>query len=344
MIPYIVFALLLLFFSNNNKYLHMMFVIFVFSVIRYDVGWDYMNYYDIAKDPESDLDFQRFSFFWKEIILFANYCKYPELSIIIPSILIYLFSFAGIFLIHEGDEEKITYSLLVYSLWPYFYLSTFSTIRQGLAIAICLLIYSLLKRKKIVWSSLLFVFNIFVHPSSVVSIIMFPFLLRNYRIGFKGVLISIGVGVFVLSIASVVLSYVGMYMNYLTGGADFGKGLAVLLIMIGTSLLWCMYVAQKREVEIEFIGIVIISFFIEAAIYLLGLPSVMARVLSYYSILLIFVLFDAVCLINYRFSRLVVIAMSLLFFWYLNHTKLADEGSSGYVPYKTIFYNDGNKL
>lgn len=344
MIPYFVFALLLLLFSNNNKFWHMMLVIFVFSVIRYDVGWDYMNYYDIAKNPESDMDFMRFSFFWKGIILFANSCKYPELAIIIPSILIYLFTFAGIYLSRKGDEEKITYSLLVYALWPYFYLSTFSTIRQGLAIAICLLIYPLLKRRKILWAILLFVFNIAVHPSSVVSLIMFPLILRNYHISMKGVFISIGVGVFVLTIASVLLSFVGMYMNYLQGGADFGKGLAVLLIMIGIALLWCMYIAQKQNVDIEYIGIVIISLFIEAAIYLLGLPSVMARVLSYFSILMIFVLFDAVCLIDYRLSRLVVIAMSLLFFWYLNHTTLADEGSSGYVPYKTIFVNDESKL
>lgn len=316
----------------------MMFIIIVFSLIRYDVGWDYMNYYDIARDPESDLDFQRFSFFWKQIILFANFCKLPELSIIIPSIFIYVFSFAGIYLFHGGDKVKICYSLLVYSLWPYFYLSTFSTIRQGLAIAICLLIYSLLKKKKLFWPFLLFLFNIFVHPSSVVSIIMFPLIILNYRIGFKGVLICISVGVFILSIVSDVLSYVGLYMNYLMGGADFGKGLSVLLIMIGLALLWCMYVAQKRKVDVEFIGVVVVSFFIEATIYLLGLPSVIARVLSYFSILLIFVLIDAVCLINIRLPRLVVIAMSLLFFWYLNHTTLAEEGSSGYVPYKTILF------
>ena len=319
-------------------------IILLFSVIRYDVGWDYMTYYDIAKDPESDHDFHRFSFFWQQIMLFANYCKYPELAIIIPSVLIYLFTFGGVYLLNDGDGDKISDSLIVYSFWPYFYLSTFSTIRQGLAIAICLLIYALLKRKMLLWASLLFTFNIFVHPSSVVSILMFPLILRNFHIGIKTVLISVGVGVFVLTIASVVLSYVGLYMNYLAGGADFGKGLAVLLIMIGSALLWCMYVAWKRGVEIEFIGIVIISLFVEAAIYLLGLPSVMARVLSYFSILLIFVLFDAVFLVDYRLSRLVVIAMALLFFWYLNHTKLADEGSSGYVPYKTIILNDESKL
>ena len=206
------------------------------------------------------------------------------------------------------------------------------------------MIYAFLKRERLVFASLLFVFNLFIHPSSIISIVMFPLLLKKTRVGLRMVLICIGVGLFVLSVASVVLSYVGMYMNYLQGDADFGKGLAVLLLMIGSVLLLCMYVAQKQNVDIEYIGIVVISLFIEAAIYLLGLPSVMARVLSYFSILMIFVLFDAVCLIDYRLSRLVVIAMLLLFFWYLNHTTLADEGSSGYVPYKTIFVNDESKL
>lgn len=340
MIPYIIFALLLLYFSNRSLYVHMLLITLVFATVRYDVGWDYMTYYDIAKAPEDDLDFQRFSFFWQQIIMFANRIQYPELALIIPSILIYSVGFCGIYIMNDGDEEKICNSLLVYVFWPYFYLSTFSTIRQGLAISLCLLIYALVKRKQIIWASLLFLFNLFIHPSSVVSIIMFPLLWRDYRIGFKFVVISIGVGVFVLTITSVLLSYVGMYMNYLTGGADFGKGLAVLLLGIGTLLLLCMYVAKTRGIDIEFLGIVIIAFFIEAAIYLLGLPSVIARVLSYFSILFIFVLFETVNLIDYRLSRSVVIAMVMLFFWYLNHTTLADSNSSGYVPYKTIFYHD----
>lgn len=342
MIPYIIFALLLLFFSNRNMYVHMLLIILLFATFRYDVGWDYMTYYDIAKAPESDLDFERFSFFWKAIILFANWMEYPELALIIPSILIYIIGFGGIFLLNKGDEEKITCSLLVYTFWPYFYLSTFSTIRQALAISICLLVYALIKRKQMVWGCLLFVFNLFIHPSAIVSIFMFPLLLRNYRIGFKIVIVSVCAGVFLLTIVSVVLSYVGMYMNYLTGEADFGKGLAILLIGIGSLLLLCMYVAQTREIEIEFLGIVIITFFIEAAIYLLGLPSVISRVLSYFSILFIFVLFESVKLIDYRLSRIVIIAMVMLFFWYLNHTTLADSCSSGYVPYKTIFFTDGN--
>lgn len=67
MIPYIIFALLLLFFSNRNMYVHMLLIILLFATFRYDVGWDYMTYYDIAKAPESDLDFERFSFSGRQL-------------------------------------------------------------------------------------------------------------------------------------------------------------------------------------------------------------------------------------------------------------------------------------
>ncbi len=344
MLPYLLLAGVVLLYSNKNEYRIILLVLLLFAVLRYDVGWDYMSYYDIARNPEADHDFYRFSFFWQQILLLSYHLSYPELAIIIPSILICLFAFAGIYLLQGGHEEKVTDALLVYTFWPYFYLSTFSTIRQGLAISICLVIYAFLKRERLVFASLLFVFNLFIHPSSIISIVMFPLLLKKTRVGLRMVLICIGVGLFVLSVASVVLSYVGMYMNYLQGDADFGKGLAVLLLMIGSVLLLCMYVAQKQDVEIEYIGIVVISFFLEAAIYLLGLPSVMSRVLAYFSILFIFVVFDAVRIVDFRLSRIALILTVLLFFWYLNHTTLSDGGSSGYIPYKTIFVNDEGKL
>jgi hypothetical protein len=67
MIPYVILVLLLLFYSNRKNYIAIMVILTVFAVVRYDVGWDYMTYYNIAKDPETTIDYQRFSFVWHRV-------------------------------------------------------------------------------------------------------------------------------------------------------------------------------------------------------------------------------------------------------------------------------------
>ena len=65
MIPYIIFILIigLLFFKRSP--IGILITLISISALRYDVGWDYMSYYNITTD-EVHLNFavQRYSFIW----------------------------------------------------------------------------------------------------------------------------------------------------------------------------------------------------------------------------------------------------------------------------------------
>lgn len=336
MIPYFVFLFFLFFFYHHNNYKGIMITLILFSVLRYDVGWDYMSYYEIALNPEMDNDFSRFSFFWQKIYLFAYNHHWPSFAIAFPSLLICLFAFWGIYMLLDGNRKKICDALVVYSLWPFFYLGTFSTIRQGLAISICLVIYAFLRKRKIMMALCLFVINFFIHPSSLVSLVLFPVLYLNYELKLKSVIIVTTIGIIVLFSLSSLAPLFELYFHYVGGENGYGGSLAYLLILIIIWLLFSMFIAKKKNYSIPFIGIIIASFGMEALIYLFGFASIMSRMLSYFSILFIFVFLESVRVVNPKLKNLSIFLFLSLFLWYLIHSQQG-EAMSGYVPYKFIF-------
>lgn len=339
MIPYVILVLLLLFYSNRKNYIAIMVILTVFAVVRYDVGWDYMTYYNIAKDPEATIDYQRFSFVWKALFMFAHITGLLTLPMVVTSFLTCTIGFYGIYLLLDGQREKICDALLIYAFWPFFYLGELTIIRQGLAVSIALLMYGYIRRKQYKVSCFLFLFNLLIHPSSVVTLIMFPILINNYQFKFKSILVSVVLGVASISLIKIAISYVGIYAHYLEMEADFGGMLSFLLLGMGLWMFLSMYIGKTKGLSVDGLGLVIIALILESVIYLLGLPSVFSRPLMYFSILLIVVYTDMVEMISPLYRRLSIMMLVLLVLWYLNHSQISSQELSvnGYVPYKTLF-------
>lgn len=337
MIPYFIFLFFIFFFYYKGNYKGMMVILTLFSVLRYNVGWDYSGYYELALSPESYHDYYRFSVFWKIILMFAYNHHCPTFAIWFPSLLICISTFWGIYLMLNGDKKKICDALIIYALWPFFYLSTFSTIRQWLAISICLLIFASLKRKWYIFGGLLYLFNFFIHPSSLISILVFPLFIWNCQLNIKTSFIIVVVGILVFKALSSIIALISLYGNYVESGADFGGTLQYLLIMISLWLIYSMFISQIHAKSIPYIGVVAVSFFWEAAIYMMGLSSVVARSLSYFSILFIFVVMDSVRILSPKLTRMVLLLFAALFIWYLNHS-IEANATTGYIPYKTLIF------
>ena len=81
MFPYILFALLVLLLYCFKKPAGILIVMIAFSVLRYDVGWDYISYYEICRDSvQLGMAEDRYSFVWNALFNFAYTQETPHLG------------------------------------------------------------------------------------------------------------------------------------------------------------------------------------------------------------------------------------------------------------------------
>lgn len=349
MFPYILFTLLVLLLYCFKKPAGILIVMIAFSVLRYDVGWDYISYYEICRNSvQLGMAEDRYSFVWNALFNFAYTQEIPHLGIAIPAVFTYLILYVALRIYFEKNKLQISDALLVYCFWPFFYLSTFSTIRQNLAISIALLIVVLIQNRKIIPAILLLIVNYYIHPSSVIVLLYFPVCIVQRRMNSITIILSIlGLTLCLKSLDLIIgiidIPELNMYREYLNMSDGFGSKLSVLLGMLVIFLLMTYYRGKEMSVRYsQSIVIVIIAFTMNILIYNIGLSDVITRIVSYFSILLIVVLYPALKI--YKSEKLLrpilTCLLVALFFIYLNITTNAHGlSSSTYVPYQTILEN-----
>lgn len=347
MIPYFIFILFIIFFYSKKNPKGLLFSLVLFAVLRYNTGWDYANYVEITSNPTAlERALNDYSFLWDYFFKFCYNHGVHHLAIIIPNIITYFLIYYSLNIIFKDDVERIAESLTVYALWPFFYLSSFSIIRQCLAVGVVLLVYALIKERKLALSFILVILAYYIHPSSLVCVMLYPLCLLNFKLKFWQ-LILIGL----LLVASIfymssIISFLGVealsnYADIYLGGSDnFGSKLSYLLFLI---ICYFSYVWMNNyEVEDRKIYIVIImAFLMEFSMYMIGLNSFVTRIVSYYSIFLIFSFYDSLRYIGNKkqFSGLLTVLLSALFIVYLilmDTPEARSKSSAPYVPYTFI--------
>ena len=117
--------------QNNNVKRRILYtleiVVVVIFVFRYDVGWDYKNYYYIVAD---NVPSERCEPLSALFIAVAQYFKSPQLLFILYGVLTYVLFFKSI----NRNSCNVEFSLLIYLCL--FIFDSLGLIRQSLAVAI----------------------------------------------------------------------------------------------------------------------------------------------------------------------------------------------------------------
>lgn len=145
--------------SNNFCFL----ILFVFSAIRFNVGYDYMSYYNILKYHS---DYDRFEFF--EYILQQFSAKYYLPFFYIAN------SFITVYFVKWGVDKlspNISVSAVAFLCMPLLYTHSFSIIRFWSAVAILFYASTFLKEKRWIVFSLLWLLSMGFHSSAIIGII-----------------------------------------------------------------------------------------------------------------------------------------------------------------------------
>lgn len=151
--------------SNNLCF----FIIFIFSAIRYDVGYDYMMYLDILRyEP----DYDRFEFLEYLLQRFAAQTYIPIFFIVNSFITVYFAKWAI-----EKLSVNVSISLLAFFCLPLLYTHSLSIIRFWSGVSVLFYATTFIYEKKWIHFAVFYIISYFLHGSMVVGILFIPLVL-----------------------------------------------------------------------------------------------------------------------------------------------------------------------
>lgn len=171
--PYIFISLIFIIcynydFKNTSKIIYL--TLLFFTILRFEVGWDYFSYVAEIKEGVEYFKNSRYEPLSNLIFIMSASLKFYPLAFIIFGWLTLLFVFKSI----NNFSVKPVISWLVYYSLPLFFFASLSTLRQSLATVIILYSYKFLREKK----DIKFFFAIFIatlfHTSGIFGILLWP--------------------------------------------------------------------------------------------------------------------------------------------------------------------------
>lgn len=323
--------------SNNLCF----FIIFIFSAIRYDVGYDYMMYLDILRyEP----DYDRFEFLEYLLQRFAAQTYIPIFFIVNSFITVYFAKWAI-----EKLSVNVSISLLAFFCLPLLYTHSLSIIRFWSGVSVLFYATTFIYEKKWIHFAVFYIISYFLHGSMAVGILFIPLVLfKISRIANIILLIlSFIGGEFVLNrlLGSSLADYgiLGERLNYYANIGDTESAMTkipylYLAIDILFLILWTRNKNKSSAVLNKYITIYNIGVCI---LFLLSfdntLNSRLCRPFLIYIILVVPLILKHLRGETKRMSTLAfTLAASALFLYTI--TIYNDTlGKSEYLPYRIIF-------
>lgn len=152
---------------------------FIFSAIRYGIGYDYYGYMSSALHQVADYTIKRFEPLSRLLIEIGYHTHYQVFFVLCAFLTLYPLYKACLKL-----SINPAYSLVVYFLFPMLYLESFSIVRNAIAYSFALYSFILLNEKKLLRSLLMIAIGFMFHKSAAIAILIYPiyFLRLNFKI------------------------------------------------------------------------------------------------------------------------------------------------------------------
>ena len=310
-------------------------VLFVPSVLRYDIGTDYASYVDSFNFSS---EYKQTEIVFYALILFLRNLQLPAHSLFVCSAFITYFPL--LFL----QRKNYTWKILMYVLLCY--LLSYSAIRNMISLSLVILAFDLFFRGKRWGAFIIYPLSVLFHASSFVFL---PFFFVNRMHCNRIILLLISSFLlcicytdmfFVLLNNDLFLnSYYGGYMfsvygvepSYHTGYGAFSKILFAAIVFLSV-----LFSKTKDNAVIYF------SLFYFISLVLMTKVSIFLRLADAAAITLVFAL--PLCLSVWREKKIIALKYLMVLFYvvlfemfiYANNRGLK-EGNVGVSPYQTIF-------
>lgn len=266
---YFIFYIFILFslvcFSNRmHSVSFVLFLCFLFSALRFNVGYDYPVYYLTALG-KLDKVFE----FFPNILIFLSVKTHPQLFFVISSAIIIYFFWKSYILI-DGYIKISRLGVVCFVFLPLGFLDSLGVIRQFIAISIFLYAFVINKRNAVLGNFWALV-SVLFHFSSVIFI---PLLWLSFLLKYKfSVFIYVSVLMLALLFGSGLVLFISYHTNFYydyfsTQLSSNGVKVFAFFVIIFSYFLLNIKLIRSKEFAVEIFNI----FFVGLCIYATVLP------------------------------------------------------------------------
>lgn len=305
-------------------------IIICFAIFRYDIGFDYNNYFNfIARNDDSVIEkFEPISF---SLMYIARMTDYPPMIFVIFGIPMYLYAYRGF----VNSSANVGFSIIIYI--ALFYLFSLGAIRQALAMSICIYNYTNLRKRKAFSFLVYAIIASMVHYSALISLLIYPI---YHRISFAILLIG-SILMFVLkkTIIFIISKYTvyGAYLEDLTLVSG-GQLKQLFYIFLFFSIFFIIKYKSFKEEEVNLLKLVFLSSLFPLLFGTALGDRISNNLYIYYCFLLPLLLKG-----KKLYKRIFYNSLFLSYFlFYVCYTTYGTGNTAPYVPYKTIFTSYGD--
>ena len=311
--------------------------IFIFSALRFDVGYDYSMYYELISSNVKFFNAQinRIEFFSRQLILFSNYIGFYQFFFIITSLIILTFFYKAI---KENSLDRWL-STLIFVCFPLFFFMSLSVVRQFMVVAILFYAFKYIKQRKF-WSYFcVIILCAFLHKSSFFALPIY-FLYGNF-INKKIIVLIYVFGFFSSGIlAFLIRVFSERYSIYL--GEIAGEGGSLILVffqIIGFLLLPIVYnFRDKDDKDFNFYLLTFyIGLFIWASLSKFGHAGIRGG-LYYMSFTILLLPHLKIKIKEYKIIRESIAIICFLFFFINIYIGSRHKIKDANLPYQTYFF------
>lgn len=335
-------------------------ILFIFSAIRFDVGWDFRWYYTLAKkfnylgynlfiDKNTVLEeisrikdqylWQYFRIEFLNKVLYKITWFFQE-----PQLIIIFYSFIIIFFLKRGLDNKKIYN---YNVWlffytfPIFYFASLSIMRQWSAVAIVFFSYKYVERKKNLKFCICILAASLFHKTAILLLIIY--FIQYIKIN-KNIHILLFISSFFsLKILKEILlldiPIISKYRVYVLNSiGEGGKVIYFLIILLYLGILILIYVDNEfYEKKQTLINYVCLGSFIYISLIDLGHLGI--RISQYFLIFILYIFEDIEIILKDKMKiskYFLIITEFILILMYLYSDKYQPIRTQ-FIPYKICF-------
>lgn len=153
-------------FNNKFKSKFIYYVLLLFTILRYNVGWDYEMY----KNAVLNANIERFEPLSKLIFIICSaFNFYPLVFFVYGFSILYLTKIAI-----EKYSSNYVISWVVYITFPFFFLASLSTLRQSLTTSLILYSFYFAFKKRIYPFFIIILISSLIHSSGIFGLLVYP--------------------------------------------------------------------------------------------------------------------------------------------------------------------------
>lgn len=315
-------------------------IIFLFSALRFDVGYDYSMYYELIEGKIKFFEDQinRIEFFPRQIIFFSSFLGFYQLFFITTSILIYYYFYKSI---KEHSLDRIV-SVLIFTCFPIFFFMSLSVVRQYVGIAIVFYGYKFIKQRQFFKYLIAVLLAFFFHKSAILALPIY-FLFGDFLINKKIIVFIYVLGFFSSEILAFLITLTSeryaIYINQI--GGEGGNLILFFFQLIGLLLLPIVYnFRDNKDSEFNFYLITFyLGLFLWASLSKFGHAGIRGGLYYVvYIILLVPKLKNKIA--QYKLLKQLLFIVCFLFFFINLYIGSKHKIKDANLPYQTYFFKN----